>query len=44
MKIGLIKTSLMENEHRAPIYPEHLARYTEALRKKIFLEVGYGKD
>ncbi len=44
MKIGLIKTSLKENERRVPIYPEHLNRYSESLRKQFIFEKGYGVD
>lgn len=44
MRIGLIKTSKKENERRIPIYPEHLARYPETLRKKMVFEKSYGKD
>src|SRR4030042_6578365 len=44
MKLGIIKTSLKENEHRVPIYPEHLIRYPEALRRQMFFEKCYGED
>jgi N5-(carboxyethyl)ornithine synthase len=44
MNIGLIKTSLKENERRVPIYPEHLTRYPETLRKQMVFEKGYGID
>jgi len=44
MKIGIVKTSLKENERRVPIYPEHLPRFSEALRKRLVFETGYGKD
>jgi alanine dehydrogenase len=44
MRIGLVKTSLKENERRIPIYPEHLNRYPEALRKKMVFETDYGKS
>ena len=44
MIIGIVKTSRKENEHRVPIYPEHLARYPEILRKKMIFEAGYGLD
>jgi alanine dehydrogenase len=43
-KIGLFKTSKKENERRVPIYPEHLLRYPEALRKKMVFERSYGRD
>ncbi|MDD1777381.1 MAG: hypothetical protein LUQ65_04365 [Candidatus Helarchaeota archaeon] len=44
MKVGIIKTSLKENERRVPIYPAHLPRFPEALRKKMVFETDYGKD
>jgi N5-(carboxyethyl)ornithine synthase len=44
MKIGIIKTSLKENERRVPIYPEHLPRFPKELRKSLVFETGYGKD
>ena len=44
MKIGLFRTSLKENEHRVPLYPEHLPRYTENLRRQMVFETGYGSD
>ncbi|OGD32774.1 MAG: hypothetical protein A2V45_15525 [Candidatus Aminicenantes bacterium RBG_19FT_COMBO_58_17] len=44
MKIGIFRTSLKENERRVPVYPEHLPRYPEALRRKMVFEAGYGAD
>ncbi len=44
MRIGIFKTSLKENERRIPVYPEHLARYPEDLRRKMVFETGYGSD
>ena len=44
MKIGIIGTSKKENERRVPIYPEHLIRYPEPVRKDLVFETGYGKD
>ena len=44
MKIGIFKTSLKENERRVPIYPEHLLRYPEALRRQMVFETNYGSD
>lgn len=44
MRIGLFKTSLKENERRIPVYPEHLSRYPEDLRRKMVFESGYGLD
>jgi hypothetical protein len=44
MIIGLFRTSLKENERRVPLYPEHLPRYPEDLRRKMVFEAGYGSD
>ncbi|MBE3142802.1 MAG: hypothetical protein IMZ61_02625 [Planctomycetes bacterium] len=44
MKLGIIRTSSKENEHRVPVYPDHLPRYPEALCKLMFFEKDYGKD
>jgi N5-(carboxyethyl)ornithine synthase len=44
MRIALFKTSKKENERRVPIYPEHMPRYPEALRKKMVFEKSYGQD
>jgi len=44
MKIGVIKTSLKENERRIPIYPDHLQRIPESLRGLMSFEKGYGLD
>jgi alanine dehydrogenase len=44
MKIAIFGTSLKENERRIPVYPEHLPRYPEKLRKKMHFESGYGAD
>ena len=44
MRIGLFKTSKKENERRVPLFPEHLSRYPEALRKRMVFEKGYGAD
>jgi len=44
MKIGIFKTSLMENERRVPIYPEHLPRFPESLRQQMVFESNYGSD
>lgn len=42
MRIGVFRTSLKENERRVPIYPEHLPRFPEVLRKQMVFETGYG--
>jgi alanine dehydrogenase len=44
MRIGLVKTSLKENERRIPLHPEHLSLYPEGLRRKMVFEAGYGSD
>ncbi len=44
MKIGVIKTSLKENERRVPIYPEHFGLIAESIRRDMVLEQGYGMD
>lgn len=41
LTLGVIGTSYKENEHRAPIHPEHLAQIPAALRPRIFFERGY---
>lgn len=43
-KIGIFRTSLKKDERRVPIYPEHLPRYPEGLRRKMVFEAGYGLD
>jgi alanine dehydrogenase len=35
--------SRKENEHRLPIHPQHFDRIDDDLRRRIFLESGYGK-
>lgn len=44
MTIGIFKTSLMENERRVSIYPEHLPRFPEPLRSQMLFETNYGSD
>lgn len=44
MKIGVVRTSLKENERRIPIYPEHLPRISPEIRKRLIFESGYGRD
>jgi len=44
MRIGIVKTSLKENERRVPIYPEHLPRFPEPLRSQMVFELNYGSD
>jgi N5-(carboxyethyl)ornithine synthase len=44
MQLGIVGTSLKENERRVPVFPEHLPRYPESLRKKMVFETGFGQD
>ncbi len=43
LKTAIIKTSYKENEHRIPIYPEHLSWISEKIRKNLWFESGYGE-
>lgn len=42
LSIGVVASSLKEDEHRLAIHPAHLERIDPALRERIFLERGYG--
>lgn len=42
MRIGVVRTSLKENENRVPIYPEHLPWIDSELRKQLVFEKEYG--
>jgi alanine dehydrogenase len=42
LKLGLVGTSKKENEHRIPVHPDHFQWIEEGLRKRIFIEKGYG--
>ncbi|MDJ0841202.1 MAG: N(5)-(carboxyethyl)ornithine synthase [Acidobacteriota bacterium] len=42
LTMGVFGTSLKENEARLPIHPKHLNQIDPELRKRMFLEVGYG--
>lgn len=44
MKIGIVKTSLLENEKRLPISPEHLGFIDKSIRQHYFFEKDYGLD
>lgn len=44
MKIGIFKTSLLENERRVPIYPAYLSCFPESQRSQMLFETGYGSD
>lgn len=43
LKMGVIGTSMKEDERRVPIHPEHLNRLPEDIRKELIFEKGYGK-
>jgi alanine dehydrogenase len=42
LSLGVIATSRKEHEGRLPIHPRHLERIDAGLRRRIFLEHGYG--
>ena len=42
LSVGVIATSRKEHEGRLPIHPRHLERIDAGLRRRIFLEHGYG--
>ncbi|HEY0694503.1 MAG TPA: N(5)-(carboxyethyl)ornithine synthase [Kribbella sp.] len=43
LTLGVMARSRKENEHRLPIHPQHFDRIDDDLRRRIFLESGYGK-
>ncbi len=43
LTIGVIGTSTKENEKRVPIHPDHFLLIEEPIRKKMYIEEGYGK-
>jgi len=43
LSLGVIGTSRKRDEHRLPIHPRHLGRIDPDLRRRIFLERGYGE-
>ncbi len=43
LTVGVIGTSLMENEKRVPIHPDQIEWINLITRKKLFFEDGYGK-
>ena len=43
LTVGVVGTSNMENEHRRPIHPAHLAKIDPELRKRMTFERGYGE-
>ncbi len=42
LTLGVVSTANMENEKRAPIYPQHLAEIPSDLRRRMWFERGYG--
>lgn len=42
LTFGVIGTSRKEDERRVPIHPDHLPRLTEAYRRNLVFEEGYG--
>lgn len=44
MTIGIFGTSLKEDERRVPVFPEHLGRFPEPLRRTMTFEAGYARD
>ncbi|MGY4306943.1 alanine dehydrogenase [Bradyrhizobium sp. USDA 4369] len=42
MKIGLIGSSLRENEHRAPLHPLHFPSLSGGVQRRLIVEKGYG--
>ena len=44
MTIGIVRTSMLENERRVPVVPEHLPRFPEPVRRRMVFESGYGRD
>jgi alanine dehydrogenase len=43
LSLGVLATSRKPDEHRLAIHPEHLGRIDADLRRRIFLERGYGQ-
>ena len=43
LRLGVVATSRKRDEYRLAIHPEHLARIDADLRRRIFLERGYGQ-
>ena len=44
LSIGVIRSSLKENERRVPVYPEHLLWIPAEVRSRMWFEAGYGDD
>ncbi len=43
LSLGVLATTRKENEFRLPIHPHHFDRIDPALRRRIYLEHGYGE-
>lgn len=43
LTIGVVGTSLKENEHRVPIHPQHIDWVTDEVRAQLIFERGYGE-
>jgi alanine dehydrogenase len=43
LTLGVMARSRKENEHRLPIHPQHFDRIDDDLRRRIFLQSGYGE-
>jgi alanine dehydrogenase len=43
LSLGIVGTSRKPDENRLPIHPDHLGRIDADLRRRIFLERGYGQ-
>jgi alanine dehydrogenase len=43
LSLGVLATTRKENEFRLPIHPDHVGHIDPGLRRRIFLEHGYGK-
>lgn len=44
LRLGILARSRKENERRLPIHPAHLERIEPELRRRIYLEHGYGEQ
>jgi alanine dehydrogenase len=44
LSLGILASSRKPNERRLPIHPEHFVRIDHRVRRRIFLEHGYGAE
>jgi alanine dehydrogenase len=44
LTIGVVGTSTKENERRVPLHPDHFLSIEESIRKRMYIEEGYGKN